>query len=181
MKKVEHIIQNLSPSDALAILNILVKEDEQVASRIAEIASMYLAEVDLEDVAFSIQDEMNFLEVEEVWDRAGNTRHGYVDVADAVDQIIGEILEPYLQELKKYHQLEMSREAMLMCKGLLKGLYLFERESTSEFKDWAADAPIVFAEEVVMEWKSGHPSSDDISAMKGFISDELGCWGAGLL
>lgn len=181
MKKVEHIIQNLSPSDALAILNILVKEEEQVASRIAEIASMYLAEVDSEDIAFSIQDEMNHLEVEEVWYRAGHTRHGYVDIADAAGQMIEEILEPYLQELKKYHQLEMSREAMLMCKGLLKGLYLFERESTSEFKDWAVDAPIIFAEEVVIAWQSGQPSSDDISAMKGFISDELGGWGARLL
>jgi len=51
----------------------------------------------------------------------------------------------------------------------------------SEFKDWAPDAPIVFAETVVDAWKDGAPSQADVAAVKSFIEDELGGWGARLV
>ncbi len=68
-----------------------------------------------------------------------------------------------------------------MCMGLLLGLYRFDHESTSKFKDWAPDAPSGFAWVVVNAWKAGAPSRADVAAVKAFIEDELGGWGARLV
>jgi len=175
------IIDHLSPTDALSILRTLADSDEGLARRIAEIATAHLSEVDPEDVAAVLYDELDALEVEEVWDRAGRTRYGYVEPGEAADEMIEDVLEPFLEELTKYQKLGINTEVNKMCMGLLLGLYRFKRESTSEFKDWAPDAPSVFAEAVVEAWKEGSPSRVDIAAVKAFVEDELGGWGARLV
>ena len=181
MKNPREIIDQLSPNDALAILKALARDDEALAARIAEVATAHLSEVDPEDVAIVLYSELDALAVEEVWDRAGPTRHGYVDPGEAADQMVEEIIEPYLEELKKYQALGMNAEANRMCMGLLLGLYRFDDESTSEFKDWAPDAPSVFAEEVVTVWKDGAPSRAALKALRTFVEEELGRWGARLV
>jgi len=181
MKDPHEIIDHLSPTDALSILRILADGDEGLSKRIAEIAMDRLSGVDPEEVAADLYDALDALEVEEVWDRAGETRHGYVEPGEAADEMIEEVLEPFLEELKKYQKLGMNAEARQLCMGLLWGFYQFEHESKSEFKDWAPDAPIVFAETVVDAWKAGSPGQTDIAAVKMFIEDELGGWGARLV
>jgi len=181
MKDPHKIIDHLSPTDALSILRTLAASDKQLARSIAEIATAHLSEVDPEEVATVLYEELSFLEVEEVWDRAGPKRHGYVDPGEAADEMVEEVIEPYLEEIKKYQELGMNTEANRMCMGLLLGLYRFDHESASEFKDWAPDAPSNFAWVVVDAWKAGAPSRADVKALKAFIEDELGGWGAGLV
>ena len=181
MKDPREIIDHLSPTDALSVLRTLADSDEALARRIAEMATARLSGVDLEEVAAVLYDELDTLEVEEVWDRAGRTRHGYVEPGEAADQMIEEVLAPFLEELTKYQRLGMNTEANRMCMGLLLGLYRFKHESTSEFKDWVPDAPGIFAETVVDAWKAGSPSRADVKAVKAFVEDELEGWGARLV
>ena len=70
MQDPHQIIEQLSPGDALTVLKALAREDECLAARIAEIATSHLSDVDPGEVAFVLYDELNLLEVEEVWDRA---------------------------------------------------------------------------------------------------------------
>jgi len=181
MKAPREIIDHLSPTDALSILRTLAEGDEQLAARIAEVATARLRGVDPEEVAAVLYNELDALEVEEVWDRAGPTRHGYVDPGEAADGMIEEVIEPFLEELEKYQALGMNSEANGMCMGLLLGLHRFKRESTSEFKDWAGDAPSIFADAVLDAWKAGAPSRADVAAVRAFIEDELFGWGARLV
>jgi hypothetical protein len=171
-----YAIVNVRTKVMLVVLKALAHEDENVAARIARIATSYLSEVEPEDVAFALYDELNALEVGEVWDRAGSTRHGYVEPGEAADQMIEETIDPYLEELKKYQALGMNVQANQMCKGLLLGLYKFERESTSEFKSWAPDVPVAFAEEVVSIWREEEPTCADIKALRAFVEDKLCGW-----
>ena len=177
-KDPHEVIDQLSPTDAQTVLKTLAREDESIAARAAEIATERLSTVDPKAVAFELYDELSLLEVEEVWDRAGPTRHGYVDPGEAADQMIGEIVQPYLGELKKLHTLGMNVQANRLCMGLLLGLYRFECESTSEFKGWAPDAPSSFAWVVLDVWKKGSPGQSDLRALKTFIEDRLGGWSA---
>jgi hypothetical protein len=181
MNNPHEIINHLSPTDALTILRTLATSDEQLAQRVAELALAHLSGVDPEEVATILYEELDALEVEEVWDRAGETRHGYVEPGEAADQMIEQVLEPFLEKLKKYQKLGLSVEAGRLCMGLLAGLHRFEHESICEFKNWAPDSPIIFAESVVEIWKAGTPSRADIAAVKAFIEDELGGWGARLV
>lgn len=180
MKDPCEIIDNLTLGDALAILQKLAASDEQLAERIVEMAMTQLSRVDPEEIAAVVYDALDALEVEEVWDRSGATRHGYIDPAEAADQMMNEVVDPYLEEMKKYHKLGMPAQANQMCMGLLMGLYQFERDSTNEFKDWAPDVAGSLAWVVVDAWKEGSPKRADVKAVKAFVEQELGGWCAHL-
>ena len=58
MKDPHEIIGHLSPTDALTILRTLANSDEQLARRIAEMATTRLSEVDPKEIAFVLYDEL---------------------------------------------------------------------------------------------------------------------------
>ena len=77
-------LAHLSTDDALAVLRLLAR-DETLAARIRQVTEAYLkgnAPHTLEDVgaiAGEVRRALESLEVEEVWERARRTRHGYVE------------------------------------------------------------------------------------------------------
>jgi hypothetical protein len=159
--KTRNIFDEISADDALAILRLLAKEDPKVAKRIEQIAIEYLSDVDIEDIASEVYFELDSIEVEEVWDRSGRTRNGYVEPTEMACQMSEEALEPFVEEMKKYQKLSMFVEAKNYCIGILKGIRRFEKESTSEYKDWAVDAPAEFFDWVLDEWKEGQKGVTD--------------------
>ena len=176
MKDYYEIINLISPTEAQAILKDLAEKDTQLAQRIAEMALDRLSEVDPEEMAAVLYYELDHLEGEEVWDQAGPTRNGYVEPRGIAEQMIEKVLAPYLAELERYGRFGLSTQANRLCMGLLAGLYQFEYESSSKFKDWASNAPIAFAETVVAAWRVGSPGQADIRTLKTFVEDELNGW-----
>ncbi|MFQ5594009.1 MAG: hypothetical protein ACE5HA_07645 [Anaerolineae bacterium] len=128
------LISQLTPDEGLAILRALARQDAQLAARIVETITAHLSDdapqtpEDAEGIAEDLVFELNLLEVEEVWDRAGQTRYGYVEPSEAADEMMQEVLEPYLEEMKRYQRLGMHEAARYTCMGLLAGLYRFETE-----------------------------------------------------
>lgn len=175
-KHVYQIIDNLTVFEARAVLRTLAENDAKLAQRIAEMTLTSPSDVDVEEVAAALYDELDALEVEEVWDRAGRTRHGYVETHEVAEQMIEAVLAPYLEELSRYQALDLNLEAGEMCQGLLLGLYQFEHESKSQFKDWASDLPFGFAQEVLAAWRRGAVGETDASEVSGFILEELPRW-----
>ncbi len=50
-----------------------------------------------------LYDQLDSLEVEEVWDRAGPTRHGYVDPSEAAYEMLAPIDDqPSLPDCRRY-------------------------------------------------------------------------------
>ena len=68
----------------------------------------------------------------------------------------------------------MAKEAKLYCMGVLKGIYRYEMESKSEFKDWAEDVPGECFGYLLGEWRERTPDKDDIREMGEFIEKECG-------
>ena len=136
----------------------------------------HLHGVDPEEVALDLYAELDALEVEEVWDRSGANRYGYVEPAEAAAEMIEQVLAPFLQDLQKYQAMGLPTHAKEVCIGLLLGLYQFEHESTNEFKDWAVDAPAEFAREIIDRWRNGLPSQADVGEVKQFINNQLDGW-----
>ena len=179
-KRVYQIIDNLSVFEARAVLRTLAENDAKLAQRIAEMTLTSLTGEDVEEVAAALYDELDLLKVEEVWDRAGRTRHGYVETHEVAEQMIEAVLAPYLEELSRYQALDLNLEAGEMCQGLLLGLYQFEHELKSQFKDWATDLPLDFAHEVLAAWRRGAAGEADASEVSGFIQEELPRWSVSL-
>ena len=176
MKKPREVINQLSSQDALAVLKTLADGDTQLAKHIAEIAIEYLSEVDVDDVAEEVYYALESLQVENVWDRSGSTRYGYVEPYEVVDEMIDGAMAPYFDELVRYQKLKMDDEAMSFCKGLLSGLYRFEYECKTEFRQWAPDCASNYAEEVLGKWQAKCVSQEALDEMNAFIQKQLPKW-----
>jgi hypothetical protein len=170
------IVRHLSPNDAWGVLQQLAAEDESLAQRIADVATVRLSQVDPEEVGLELYDELCRLEIEDAWDRAGRTRYGYVEPHEVAYEMINTVVEPFLEELKKYQALGMHTEANRFCMGLLLGLYKFEHECRTQFRDWMPDAGISCAKSVVDAWKGGTGSREDFIPVRVFIEEELWRW-----
>lgn len=169
-------IASLSAEEARQILQILAREDANLAARIVEMTSRSLKQIDPEEIADSVFTDLEGLEVEEVWARSGKTRNGYVDPDEAADSMIEEIFQPYLDEMDKCQQLGLAEQSLNLCMGLVLGLYNFEILSDSKFKEWAGDLPMVYAKIAISNWKKGAPSPEDLAEMKAFIQEEKIGW-----
>jgi hypothetical protein len=174
--KIEDILNTITADDALVILKNLAMEDTEIAKRIERLTTAYLADVDVEETSDLVFSELDAIDIEDVWARSGKTRDGYNDPNDMVCEIFEEYLEPFLEELRKYQGLRMQNEAMLYCMGLLRGIYRFHKESTSQYREWAGDASAEYFEEVFQNWKNGCATPDQLVEMRKFIKDNFPEW-----
>lgn len=148
----QEVLDDIICDHSYTILNRLSRENEDLKKRIEKIALEYMKGVDEEAVADDLFDDLDSIPVEDVWDNSGSTRDGYVDPNDLAWEMFEETLEPYLKEARRYHGLSMNSEMDSYYMGILKGLYRFEKESNSEYKDWAVDAPEENFETIKEEW-----------------------------
>lgn len=133
------ILNKISPSEALEILKQIAKTDKKLKKRIIELAEELFRNVDVEAVCDEVFDALDGIDVHELWDRAGPKTDGYTSLEDMALEMFEESLEPFLQELYRLFDLKMHQEAKLYCMGILKGIYQYEEDSGSEFKDWTTD------------------------------------------
>lgn len=120
--------------------------------------------------------QLQGLEVEEVWDRADPSRHGYVEPSKIADEMIERVLNPFLQDLTHCQPLGMSLEGGYQCMALLQGLYEFQQQSKSPFKDWATDLPIAYAEIAMEKWLAGERKPSTRKKLREFIEENLLEW-----
>jgi len=171
-----NILGKISADGGLVILKKLVKEDASLLKKIEHAALEYFKEVKVKNIADEVFLELDSLEVEDVWDQSGSTRYGYVDPVEKAWEMFEDAIEPYLDELKKCQDLKMNKEAKKHCMGILKGIYQFEKESESEYKDWAVDAPREILERVLDKWKKRCTNLNDIKEMKKFVKKDFPDW-----
>ena len=149
----DDIFNKISPDEALEILKQFAKTDKKLKTRIIELAEDILRNVDVEAVCDEVFYELDGIDVHELWDRAGPKTDGYTSPGDMAVEMFEEALEPFLQELYRLFDLKMHQESKLYCMGILKGIYQYEEDSGSEFKDWATDVPGECFGYILGEWK----------------------------
>ncbi len=175
-KRKRNIFKIITPDDAFEILHTLAKEDANIAKRIEQLAMEYLSDVQVDEVAGNVYSALDALEVEDLWDSSGSTWDGYVDPAERSWEMVEEALEPFWDELEKYQKLSLTTEAKFHCMGILQGIHQFEKESNSEFKDWAVDAPGEYFGTTLEKWRDGCESQEELTEMEEFIQAECPKW-----
>lgn len=170
------ILESISGSDALLLLKVLADRDQNLAKEIDAVARELLGRVEIDEIAAQVQMELELLHVEDVWDRAGATRYGYVDPGDSAWEMFDEALERFREEVRKYKQRSMLKESELFCHGILKGIYDFDKESSTEFKQWAADAPGEYFGQILDDWKKLVEGRPSLSSMRDFLQSHCPDW-----
>ena len=171
-----NLIDKISPKEALTILKQLAKTDKIIEKKIIEIADIIIRNVDIEEICDDVIGVLNGVDVEELWDRSGSTRFGYVSPEDMAVEMMEEELEPFNQEVIRLSELNMQKEAKLYCMGVLKGIYKFEHESESDYKDRAADVAGECFSYLLDEWEKRSNNNKDIKEMNSFLKKECSSW-----
>jgi hypothetical protein len=170
------VLESITGSDGLLILKTLAERDQKMAKQIEAVARELLDHVEMEDVAADVQMELECLDVEDVWDKSGATRYGYVDPGDAAWQMFEDILKPFEEAVEKYKRISMPRQAKMCWQGILKGIYDFEKESSTEYKQWATDAPGEYFGQVLDGWKKLFKGRPPLVEMEDFLGTHCPDW-----
>ncbi len=163
------LLDSINPDDALYVLKVLMNGDSKLSDKIFHILMERLSEIDSDEITMDVYYKLNQLEVEELWYRSGKTRYGYVEPSEEAWVMFEEVIEPFVGEMKKYQKLGMSLEAKKYCIAVIKGIQEYERESVSEFKNWATDAPVEYIDRILDDWKKGNPDPTDIAEVEGVV------------
>jgi hypothetical protein len=175
-KRKPNTLNAIAGADAIEILRILADRDKELSKEIDSIAHDLLADVSLIEVAGCVQAELASLAVEDVWDRSGARRDGYVDPGEAAMQVFEVALEPFREDMLKHLQLSILEQAQTICLGILRGIYDFHWHSNTEFKDWAVDVPGEVFEAYLGEWKEQFQEPTSASKLKQFLSAHCPNW-----
>ena len=175
-KQPAKIIDQITPGQAMSVLRNLWHAYPDFRVRIEAEIKNALTAVNDYDVASDIESRLDALDEEELYDRSGPSRTGYHDPGEMAGAMVEEVLAPYQDQLKRYCEIGMHREAKALCKGVLKGLYEYARNSTTPFSQYAMDAPAEMFGWILDEWKKKNRNKADQAEMKGFLEKECREW-----
>jgi hypothetical protein len=172
----KNILDKISPNEALEILKLLAKADKKIQKKIFEIAEKIIKDFDLNFICNEVFWALDGIDVHELWNRAGKTLDGYVSPDEMAIEMVEQRLDPFQQEIFRLLDLGLQQEAKLYCMGVLKGLYMYEHDSKSEFKDWSTEIPGECFHYILHEWEKRTMKKSDIKEMKEFLNKECENW-----
>ncbi len=170
------VLDDIITKYAYEILKRLADEDAKILKKIEELALEYLIKVDPDNIAEHVFNDLDSLDVEELWENSGRTRYGYVEPYELASEMFQKVLEPYVDEFRKCQNLSMDEEAKLHCMGILKGIYKFEKEAITEFQDWAVDDPHDNFIQVFEEWRKENKDPKNLEDMDDFVKKNFPKW-----
>jgi hypothetical protein len=171
----DKIFNKICPDEALAILRRLSKNDTALKEKIIKAAEDLIRDANVDEICEAVFYALDGIDVHELWDRAGLNRDGYTSPEDMSFEMFEETLEPFLRNMQRLLCLKMHEEAKFHCMAILKGIYKYEEESKSEFKDWATDVPGECFGSILSEWAK-KCRVKDIKNIKDFIKEECPAW-----
>ena len=149
----------------------LSEEGGAIRNAVVAEARNVLSGIDLDQIANEVFFVLDSVDVRDCWDRAGSSRDGYTSPDEAAVELVEEQLRPFSDQAGRYHDLGMADEEATYCQGVILGIYRYEHESKSEFREWAVDIPIECAGALLTDWRERGQDSISAAAMEEFIRD----------
>jgi hypothetical protein len=177
----DDLIGKLTAEQAQRILMRLSDREGPIREAVLAEARVVLKQIDLEEVACEAFDALDSIDVHDCWDRAGSSREGYTSPEDAAVELLEEALQPFVNQVGRYCDLGLSKEETVQCMGTILGLYRYEQESRSEFREWSVDIPVECAGDLLAQWRKRRRDSASSTAMDEFIQDRCPNWAGSLL
>lgn len=170
------IIDRITSGQAVSVLQNLWNAYPDIRVRIEAEIKNVLTTVDYHEVASDVETSLDSLDEEELYDRSGQSGSRYHDPGEMAGIMVEEVLTPYEDQMKRYDEMGIHHEAKGLCKGVLKGLYEYARNSSTPFSQYAMDAPAEMFDWILDEWKKKNKKKVDQAEMKEFIGKECNDW-----
>ena len=124
-----------------------------------------LTEIDVGETADEVIAALESIDVQDCWDRSGNSRDGYTSPEEAAAEIIEEELQPFFDQVERYHEMDLPEQETAYCMGVIFGIYRYERESKSEFRKWSEDIPAECGGFLLDKWRERNRKKASNNAM----------------
>ena len=155
-------IRDLSPGEAACVLSSVLEAIPDITEKAYSIAVEVVCDVDADDVMFDVFFDLDSLTVDVLNGRAGSTRYGYVEAAQAAGEIFNETVDPFVDEMVRNRERGLHLVTKTHCIGIVKGLLKYIAESRSDFKEWVLCDAREYVYTVVAEWMKGNPGIEDV-------------------
>ena len=165
-------MSDLRPAEQAALLERLAERRDGVGEAVRGEIERLVARVDPDEVAGDVQLDLEDLDVESLWARAGANRCGYTEPHEAAWEALEELLAPYVERLGWYHAAGRTDAYDAYALGVLRGLYAFHHDSDTEWKAWAPDDPREAFRQVLHTWTLHREGPAERQAMR----DRLATW-----
>ena len=178
--KTRRVLDGITADEGLAVLRTLLRRHPDLTAEAEAIAATFASEVDRHSVAEDIVDAVGMLGFEELNARAGRQAYGYVEPGEAAWEILEEVVEPGLDEIKRLLSIGLEDPARAQCEGILLGLFAVQTEHLdNDVVQYAEDFPAEAAARVLEAWLTGPGGSRTLD--DGLLRDGLGEWAEFLL
>jgi len=174
------VIGKLTAEQALEIVERLCRKGGDIRDAIVAEAMNLLTQFSLDGTAGEVFDALDLIDAQDCLDQTGSLRDGYTSPDEAAVDIIEEELQPFFDQVERYHELGMREQEATYCMAVILGVYRFEHESKSEFKKLAADVPAECAGNLMEDWRGRNPKQAGIAAMHAFIRERCPKWASWL-
>jgi hypothetical protein len=174
------LIGKLTAEQALRIVERLCRKGGEICEAVVAEAMDLLVEFSLDETADKVFDALDLVDIQDCWDQSRSLRDGNASPDEAAVDIIEEELQPFFDQVERYHELGMLEQEATYCMAVILGIYRFEHESKSEFKQLAEDIPAECAGNLLEEWRTRNPGQAGIDVMYAFIRERCPKWASWL-
>jgi hypothetical protein len=143
-------------------------------------AMSVLTNIDLDETADEVFAALDSIDVQDCWDRSGSSRDGYTSPDEAAAEIIEEELQPFFEQVERYREMGLPEQEAAYCMGVILGIYRYERESRSEFRQWSEDIPAECSGLLLDKWAERNREGVRITVMHAFIRERCPEWAKSL-
>jgi len=163
----------ITPEQALAVVERLCARGGDIRDAVVAEATSLLTEFSLEDTADEVFDALDLIDIQDCRDlaRLPAPDDGPTSVEEAAGDIIEEDLQPFFDQVERYHDLGMPVEEARYCQGVVLGIYRFGEESEAEIKDLVGDLPLDCADDLLNAWRRRNPDKAAIVQMEAFLTE----------
>jgi hypothetical protein len=172
----DDVIEKLTTEQALEVVKRLAEKGGEIRKAVLTEARAVLKKIDLDETADEVFFVLDSIDVQDCWDRSGRSRNGYTSPDEAAVEIVEEELEPFSAQVERYHELGMPEQEATYCMGVILGIYRYEHESKSEFRQWCVDVPIECAGYLLDKWRERKQARARAGAMNEFIRQRCPKW-----
>lgn len=167
---------NLTPEEAKSVLQLLLTQRPGLTKEVGDIIAKLKPAVDADEVAVWVRNELESIEIDDVWERSGEDRYGYTAPYDAADELMGEVVDSHMLEVRKLEDLKRPDDADTYLAGVIMGLNQFENDVESPVKELADESATAFASTVLAGWKKAVRDDSRVANMQQRLVENCAGW-----
>jgi hypothetical protein len=149
------LLDQIQPGEAAIVLRRLLAVHPELLAEAEEMSRITLGGPSFESIAGDVKDSIRQLDLDDLNGRAGGHSWGYTEPSEAAWELMEEVVEQYLEDMKRLSGLGRAEAAFEICKGIVLGLYHCRNESGGDVLCWASDFPAEAAGDAVADWVAG--------------------------